>query len=90
MYKAIIKLWISGKSKRSISRSLGHDIKTVRKIIKKYESDGVDSASYVPQKSQCEPHKEKIEEYLSTGLAVILHIYSQVVVDLGSLYLTLL
>ena len=31
--KAIIKLWKSGKSKKAISRNLGHDIKTIRKII---------------------------------------------------------
>ena len=46
MCKAIIKLWEDGKSKRAISKALNHDVKTVRKVIKLYEQQGVDSNSY--------------------------------------------
>ncbi len=52
MYQAIISLWQNGRSKRSISRDLGHDIKTVRKIIKKYEAIGKDLPDSIKTKSK--------------------------------------
>ncbi len=46
MFEAIIKLWKDGKSKREINRTVNHDIKTVRKIIKLYEKESVTHLSY--------------------------------------------
>jgi transposase len=65
MYQAIISLWQNGRSKRSISRDLGHDIKTVRKIIKKYEAIGKDLPDSIKRTSKCDFHKEQIESYIS-------------------------
>ncbi len=42
--RGILKLWASGKGKKEISRIVGHDIKTVRKIIKNYENRAVSPA----------------------------------------------
>jgi hypothetical protein len=65
MYQAIISLWQNGRSKRSISRDLAHDIKTARKIIKKYEAIGKDLPDSIKRTSKCDSHKEQIESYIS-------------------------
>lgn len=69
MYKAILKLWHSGKSKKEISRTLGHNIKTVRKIIKKYQQSGTDTSVYAIKKSRCDDYKDMIEQYMGKGLS---------------------
>lgn len=69
MYKAILKLWESGKSKKEISRTLGYNIKTVRKIIKKHQQSGVSTPAYTPKKSRCDDFKDKIEQYMGKGLS---------------------
>ncbi len=60
MYKAIIKLWKLGKSKKAISRNLGHDIKTIRKIIHKYEESGISEPHSISRKSALDIHRERI------------------------------
>ena len=65
MRKAIIRLWQKGKSKRSISRALGHDIKTVRKIIKNYEDAGIDTQLDAKRFSKFDKYKELIESYIA-------------------------
>lgn len=72
MYKTIIKLWKNGQSKKAITRSTGHDIKTVRKIIKLYELDGRDSSRF--NKKQfvvLKDYEAQIVEFMSQGLSNI-------------------
>ena len=70
MYKSIIRLWKLGKSKKSISRNLGHDIKTVRKIVKQYEELGISDPRIISRKSALDLHREKIVKYVEFILAV--------------------
>ena len=69
MYKAIIKLWKSGKSKKAISLNLGHDIKTIRKIINKYEELGISEPSLISRKSALDVHRERIVSYVESNLS---------------------
>lgn len=69
MYKTIIKLWQNGKSKKAISRSLNHDIKTVRKIIKLYEQHGVDSVNYKQRKTIFDDYHQPIQELVEQDLS---------------------
>ena len=71
MYSAILKLWTSGKSKKEICRSLGHDIKTIRKIIKNYEDSEISTAPSIMRTSQLDEHRETIVKHLEAGLSNI-------------------
>ena len=71
MYKSIIRLWKLGKSKKSISRNLGHDIKTVRKIVKQYEELGISDPRIISRKSALDLHREKIVKYVESNLSNI-------------------
>ena len=71
MYKAIIKLWEDGKSKRAISKALNHDVKTVRKVIKLYEQQGVDSNSYKSRTTMFVGYEQLIQEYIEKDLSII-------------------
>lgn len=68
MKKAIIKLWQGGKSKKYIARTLGHDIKTVRKIISK---QGRDSDTETCRNSVADAYKEQIIGLFEKGLSNI-------------------
>jgi transposase len=71
MCKAIIKLWEDGKSKRAISKALNHDVKTVRKVIKLYEQQGVDSNSYKSRTTMFVGYEQLIQEYIEKDLSII-------------------
>lgn len=71
MHKAIIKLWKEGKSKKAISRSVNHDIKTIRKIISSYEKHGISEPHYKRRESIFNDFAKPIEELLEQGLSSI-------------------
>lgn len=70
MYKTIIHLWKNGRSKKAIARSTGHDIKTIRKIIKRYEREGITSATFNRQPfGILKDYEARISELLEQGLS---------------------
>lgn len=65
----IITLWKQGKSKREISKLLGHDRQTVRKIIKNYEEKGLEQPVKKTRTNMLEPFKEEIIKYVEQGIS---------------------
>ena len=51
MYTTVLTLYRQGKSQRKISKLLDIDRKSVRKIIKKYESTGIEEPGPIIRKS---------------------------------------
>jgi transposase len=71
MYISIITLWKQNKSKREISRILGHDRNTVRRIIKIYEETGHEVPVKTHKSSIIDLHHDKIVTYLEENLTII-------------------
>lgn len=71
MYTTIITLHKQGKSQRKISRLLGNDRKSVRKIIKKYEEFGTEEPGPIMRKSSLSNWQDKIVEFLEQGLSLV-------------------
>lgn len=67
MYTTIKTLWNSGQNKSEISRSTGHDWKTVNKVIKNIEK-GIERPVIKEKPSILEPYKSTIIDYLEKGL----------------------
>ncbi len=73
MYYTVKTLLSQGKNISEISRELGIDRKTVRKIRNKVKDGKVEPPKF-SRVSVLEPFKEEIKEYLSEGLtAVLIH-----------------
>ena len=68
-YMTIITLWKQGHSKRTIAKLLGHDRKTVRKIIKNYEEKGIEQPVKLNKSSVVSSYKDEIIRYLEQGLS---------------------
>lgn len=71
MYYSVKTLSKKGKNISQISRELGIDRKTVRKILSRLK-DGEVKVPEFSRKSILEPYKEEIIEYLSEGLSCVL------------------
>ncbi len=71
MYYTIKTLSKKGKNISKISRELGIDRKTVRKILSRVK-DGEVKVPEFSRKSILEPYKEEIIEYISEGLSCVL------------------
>lgn len=69
MIETIIKLWKDGTSKRAISRTLKHDIKSVRKIIKLYEQTGTIVSCYKQRPSLVDQYQQAITELLEQDVS---------------------
>jgi transposase len=68
MHKTIIKLWQEGKSKKAISKTLNHDIKTIRRIIKAHEQESSGSVIYKPRATLFDSYQQSIQELIEQGL----------------------
>ena len=68
-YMTIITLWKQGHSQRTIAKLLGHDRKTVRKIIKNYEEKGIEQPAKLNKSSVVSSYKDEIIRYLEQGLS---------------------
>ena len=71
MYTTILTLFKQGCSQRAISRITGRDRKTVRKIIKKYQSDNTESPSPIKRVSKLDKYYDQIIGYLEADLSVV-------------------
>jgi len=65
----VITLYKQGISQRKIAKLVGHDRKTIRKIIKKYEKDGIKEPMEIRRGCVLDEHKEKIVELLEKDLS---------------------
>ena len=65
----VITLYKQGISQRKIAKLVGHDRKTIRKIIKKYEKDGIKEPIEIRRGCVLDEHKEKIVELLEKDLS---------------------
>lgn len=59
-YMTIITLYKQGESQRKIARLVGHDRKTVRKIIKRYKEEGITESTKNSKISALEGYKDLI------------------------------
>jgi len=59
-YMTIITLYKQGESQRKIAKLVGHNRKTVRRIIKRYERDGITEAPRSRKESVLEGYKGQI------------------------------
>lgn len=60
MYMTIITLWKQGKSKNAIAKITECDRKTVRKMIKQYEEQGIDKPTRQVRSSVVATYNEQI------------------------------
>jgi len=90
---SILTLYENGWRKLRIARELGIDVKTVRSYIRQAEAavdpDSLEEPTSLVsppgnsgRPSQCEPHRERIEHWLETGLAAQ-RIYQDLVSEEG-------
>lgn len=68
MYTTILTLWKQKKSKSEISRITGHDRKTIRLIISKYELEGKESPSKKVSCLKLKSYEEEIVKLLEKDL----------------------
>lgn len=68
MYTTILTLWKQKKSKSEISRITGHDRKTIRLIISKYELEGKESPSKKVSCLKLKAYEEEIVKLLEKDL----------------------
>lgn len=68
MYTTILTLWKQRKNKSEISRITGHDRKTIRLIIRKYEKEGKNTPSRKVSSFKLEAYEEDIIKLLEKGL----------------------
>jgi len=78
MYTTILTLFKQGKSKSEISRITGHDRKTVRKIIKKYQEQSIEVPIYKARPSKLDKYYDQIVSYLEKDLSKV-RIYEELV-----------
>jgi transposase len=71
MYTTIITLWKQRKSKSEIRRITGHDRKTIRKIINKYENEGKELPNKKVSHSKLTACKEEIIKLLERDLTAV-------------------
>jgi transposase len=71
MNMTIITLWNKLKSISEIARIVGHDRKTVRRVIKDYKQTGTCRPNAILRPSTLDPYKEQIVEHLEKGLTAI-------------------
>jgi transposase len=71
MYKSIIKLWNGGRSKKWISRAVNHDIKTVRRIIKLYEQQGITDNCYKARSKLLDNYDSQVQKLVEQDLSNI-------------------
>lgn len=70
MYTTIRKLWEIGKNKSEIARIIGHDWKTVAKVIKNIES-GKEELWIKCRESIVDHYKEKVVKLLERELSAV-------------------
>lgn len=71
MYTTVLTLYNQGKSQRKISKLLDVDRKSVRKIVKKYESTGIEEPGPIISKSVLSNWQDKIVEFLERDLSYV-------------------
>ena len=71
MHITILTLFKQGKSKSEISRITGRDRKTVRKIIKKYQTENAEFPPQVKRISKLDKHYDQIISYLEKDLSKV-------------------
>ncbi len=71
MNMTIVTLYKTGKSITEIARVVGHDRKTVRRVIKDHKQSGTCRPRSIIRPSTLDPYKEEIVEYLEKGLTAI-------------------
>ena len=83
MYTTILTLYKQGNSQRKIARLTGHDRKTVKRIVSKYDSLGVESPSSYQKESKVSSWHNEIVKLLEKNLSLV-----RISEELGSLGFT--
>ena len=71
MYTTILTLYKQGNSQRKIAKLTGHDRKTVKRIVSKYDSSGVESPKTCQKESKTSKWHEEILKLLEKDLSFV-------------------
>jgi len=71
MYTTILTLYKQGNSQRKIAKLTGHDRKTVRRIVSKYDSSGIESPKSCQKESKTSKWHEEILKLLEKDLSFV-------------------
>lgn len=66
---SIITLYKQGISQRQISKIVGHDRKTVRRIIRRYKEEGITEPVKMSKELVLDKYKDKIIELMEKDLS---------------------